>query len=682
MKDFAYKFIARVRQQAVARKGTVTVAAFGPPREFIAYDWGTDTFIFERGVWKSKPARAPVLIVRKDALIEGREGRIMTVSSGAHPVAAIPLLKGLFWNLGRVDDKDRSKVMTSSVLCCNIVGDNIEISQREIPAADMFAADEWLRGLGWSLSNIIIAERNDDALEFYRRRGQEWRIKPLVWTREGMDAAIAASRTHIRSLLTYYQNVKGVHFLSWNDLAGLSAISRDNPGAVHDALAELVAPSSVGDVPAMRDPKFRDHHEIELFGVRDPASRDRIISLIKQSFDYGNLLLLNEAVALFKSSLTFPELADPNSDAFVNSMYKHLTGEVYLTAAQDHIAPAFDDAKTALPGVTYRGTKPDFHPGADDRTRALIDYVESQLSPGEYLEYVNVYELRIDGQVKLGDGPTREIDCKTNLRPTSIRFIEKRLSHQGIEYANYMLARVQAFQSLGIHYGDHHLLARHERSRGDTYFFVRNRYTGLPVAAINRTRLRRPDKRSGTFVDFPEAVLATAFQIGSAAAETMIVKKYIAGSNPVHFAEGKEIIKFTYDLAYRCEMPSEIHLCSIRGSLGWPCTDLTDENFEECVETYVAAFARAIRDFNHEHAGVAPLAKLIAAFNDGFTATTRRVFWNYRNRSETFNEFDPGIRPVFKFAAKWRFALWSIERQYNDLDKILSRITTAVLSPC
>ncbi|MBR0057318.1 MAG: hypothetical protein IJP66_08310, partial [Kiritimatiellae bacterium] len=100
MKRFAYRFIDQVRREATRRRESVTVASGGRTRVFEAYDWGNDTFVFERGVWRERPAHAPVLVVRKSALIAGREGRVMTFSSGSHATAALPLLRGDFWNLG------------------------------------------------------------------------------------------------------------------------------------------------------------------------------------------------------------------------------------------------------------------------------------------------------------------------------------------------------------------------------------------------------------------------------------------------------------------------------------------------------------------------------------------------------------------------------------------------------
>ena len=59
MKNYAYQFISRVRQQATPKKTHATITSGGRERTFVAYDWGTDTFIFERDVWKLRPERAP-----------------------------------------------------------------------------------------------------------------------------------------------------------------------------------------------------------------------------------------------------------------------------------------------------------------------------------------------------------------------------------------------------------------------------------------------------------------------------------------------------------------------------------------------------------------------------------------------------------------------------------------------
>lgn len=684
MKRLAYRFIDIVRREATRRKESVAVVSGGRKRVFDAYDWGDDTFVFERGVWRERPVHAPVLLVRKSALQEGRGGRIMTFSSGSHATAALPLLRGDFWNLGRVAERKRGEVMTHAILCANAVagGDALEISQREVSIAELSDADEWLRGLGWPLSAVVMAERNDATLDFYRRRGQEWRIKPLVWTRTEMDAALAASRTRIHSQFRYYHSVKGVHFLAFEDFSALLTLCAVDTDAALHCLDELAHPSEVGDLPALEDPKFGGHHEIELFGIRDPAASANVTNLIealqREARSLASEVLedrIAEIVAIYRSALSFPELADSGSDLFVSSMYKHLTGEIYST--HDQVVPAFDDRKTALPGATFRGGKPDFHSGADERTRALIEYALSNLSAGERMEYANVYELRKAGDHAPGEYPSREIEFKTSLRPVTRKLIEKRLAQRGIEYAHYMLARVQAFQALGVSFGRHHLLQRSDGGAGERYFFVRDRYAGYALDAISLNRFKRPGGKAGEFVDFPEAVLRTAAQAGRAAAHTMVVKKFFVDDNSVHFGDGKEIIEFTRDLSTGIEMASGMRLCTVRGALGWPCLDLTADNIERCYSVYTSAFAATAVAFWRKNGGSLSLTQVMDDFCAGFISATREVYWNYHSKRETIAEFEPELKAKFHFRQKWQFALWALERQYESAERLAALIKVA-----
>ena len=95
-------FVTRVRREARLRRETVVLKLMGHERVFLAFDWGSDTFIFEKDAWKHLENHSPVLIVRKHYLVKGTVGYVMTLTTGNHTVAAIPLLSGQFWNLGRV----------------------------------------------------------------------------------------------------------------------------------------------------------------------------------------------------------------------------------------------------------------------------------------------------------------------------------------------------------------------------------------------------------------------------------------------------------------------------------------------------------------------------------------------------------------------------------------------------
>ena len=168
-------FIERVRREARLKRDPVVLKSMGHERVFCAFDWGCDTFVFEKDVWKCLENHSPVLIVRKRDLVKGTGGYIMTLTTGNHTIAAIPLLSGQFWNLGRVPAAQRSKTLQGAVVCANVVNGVLEISQRDVPTDVVTEADEWLQSVGFALNHVIMAERNDAALEYYRQQGQEWR---------------------------------------------------------------------------------------------------------------------------------------------------------------------------------------------------------------------------------------------------------------------------------------------------------------------------------------------------------------------------------------------------------------------------------------------------------------------------------------------------------------------------
>ena len=45
------------------------------------------------------------------------------------------------------------------------------------------------------------------------------------------------------------------------------------------------------------------------------------------------------------------------------------------------------------------------------------------------------------------------------------------------------------------------------------------------------------------------------------------------------------------------------------------------------------------------------------------------------NPWKLFNQFDPGLRAIFKFVPKWSFILWALRQQYEQLDRIAAQIT-------
>jgi len=656
----------------------------GHERVFYGYDWGGDTFVFEKDVWKHLDNHTPVLIVRKQELVKGTGGYIMTLTTGNHTVAAIPLLSGQFWNLGRVPAVRRSKTLQNSFVCANVVNGAIEISQREVPTELVTAVDDWLQSVGFALNEVIMAERNDATLEFYRRQGQEWRIKPLAWTRREIDLALNASRTHINTCLKYYHSAKGVHFLSYPDFHKLLDVAVSDYPQFVECLRELVSIFE-GDVRScLRAPKYHGHHEIELFGLLRGEAFERLVPELEKLME-GIVLkrLAPEEVvirmrgidSLFKVLLERPQLADDGSDDFVETLYMNLTGEVYYGQG-DSGAPAFDDRRTALPGATFRGGLPDCHPGSDDRTRVLLANVEQMMSQDERVEYANIYEVRSDSdehnELAVGAGVTREIVFKTNRSPLCTSLIEKRLALKMPGYGSYMLARVKAFKSLGVGFGEYRLLMRLDSQAGrEMNYFIRNRCPGEPLDDIPPRMFKRAGEFGGTEADEdPDVVLALGALLGDAAAQNLVLKKYLPESKSCRFGVGKEVFEFGYDITSKREMPMRVMLCSIRGSFGWPDTSYTEENLNVLFDFYLGCYAKVLYQYWLKHSESVELEELADRFFDGFEFKTREMHWNYSVRREQFDAFEPHLRNNYAFTKKWHFALWSLDRQLRRVEPL------------
>ncbi len=682
------KFFRKLRSAAERRERRVITHAFGARHFFHAYDFGADTIVFERNVWRVMDEHASVLIAEKRDLGAGRSGHVVTVTSGTHAVAAIPLLKGEFWNLSNVPPDDRSRVMTENVLAANVVHGVIEVSQRGVPCEKLVALDAWLTGaLGLSLADVVMAERNVETLEHYRRLGQEWRVKPLAWTESEMRAAIDASRKRIGTSLVYFHSAKGVHFLSWNGFATLARLAQTDGRAFAAGLRELVGTYEGGALALARQRKFHGHHEVEFFGLARGDSSNRFLAALEKlerAVASGSVTPADAAarmdglVALYKDLLTHPALADDRSSAFVETLYMNLTGEIYSVAG-DGTAPAFDDRRTALPGATFADGVPQYHPGCDPRTEVLFLNLRQMMSKDEHVEYANVYELRTyddepSAKRRLGEGNTREIVYKTDRRPVALSLVEKRLSLPRKDYGAFVLARIEAFKALGVELPRYRLL-RHRAlgpRRLEYDYYIRTRAEGDPLWEIPAHLFRCAGAKDGTAREDERVAQELAFLMGDAAAQNMAMKKYDAARRSPLYGVGKEIYRFAWNPDLKRMMPSGVCTCSVRGSCGWPELAPTERNFRAAERFYCDAYAKTLRQFASEHAACA-LDRLADRFIAGFKHRMHALVWEYVLLKTEFEGFNPAIPAAYGFAAKWRFALASLAWQEQHLDEFARR---------
>ena len=310
------QFIGRVRKDGVKRPGRVETMAMGRARQFCAWDIGDDTFIFENGVTGHLKERPSVLVVAKRDLWSKLPGCVFTMTTGNHSVAAFPLLDGRFWKLSRLPSARRGDVLMHSILCANVVNGAIEVSQRDVPSKKLYEADEWLLGtVGFAMNDIVMGDRNDAVLEHYRALGQEWRVKPLAWTETEMKVALAASRKRIATKLNYYHSARGVHFLSYSELSRFAALAESDPAEFVKGMKELVSIYEGQPCSFCRMPKYRGHHEIELFGLRRGVAQERLIPALEQLMEsvvlgrlgpLGIIQKTQEILSLYESLLTRP----------------------------------------------------------------------------------------------------------------------------------------------------------------------------------------------------------------------------------------------------------------------------------------------------------------------------------------------------------------------------------------
>ena len=672
------QFLTRIKTAGVRRPGAVKTVSMGVARTFDAYDLGHDTFIFERGVGARLSARASVLVVEKGALRRRAKGRVLTLTTGNHAVAAFPLLDGRFWRLSTLKPDARGDVLMHRVLCANVTGDTIEISQREVPTAALVKGDEWLVGtVGFSFADIVMGERNEATLEFYRRLGQEWRVKPLAWTENEMRVALAAAKKRIGTSLVYYHSARGVHWLTYPEFQRFAALAETDPAAFLRGLKELVGVYEGNRVSFMRQPKYRGHHEIEFFGLLRGVAAERLVPELERLMEavaldrlgqLGVIQKAQEIVGLYRTLLARPALADESSRDFVETLYMHITGEVYAVMGEG-TTPAFDDRRTALPGATFVDGRPVMHPGADARTEILVANLRGFMSKDEVVEYANVYELRTkDVDAPLGKGDTREIVYKTSRRPLENSLVEKRLSGSGKGYSAYLLSRIGALRSLGIALSDYYQLLKHRpgRRHGFHEHYIRRRCEGEPMDAIPANYFQSAD---GSGAEEKEVVLSLATLMGDAAAQNLAMKKFDAATGTPLYGIGKEIYEFEYDLVREMVVPKRVSTCSVRGSFGWPDLSFTDANLDAIANFYLGYFAHAVKAYRAQHPCVT-MTEVAERFMSGFEFRIHALEWQLSVLRDRFEAFRPDVPARFRFAAKWKFALWALERHDRRLPRL------------
>jgi hypothetical protein len=291
--------------------------------------------------------------------------------------------------------------------------------------------------------------------------------------------------------------------------------------------------------------------------------------------------------------------------------------------------------------------------------------MRQMLSKDEFIEYANIYELRTeeaecDGELAVGAVLTREIVFKTNCRPLTCSYVEKRLSSIDDGYGAYVLARIEGFKAIGVNLPDYRLLRHQSYGKRKLFYdyYIRTRCEGEPLSVI-----------PANLIADPAAQEKIAYLMGDAAAQNLVMKKYDAETKSALYGIGKEIYRFAWDPERDRIMPNSVSTCSIRGTCAWPDLSCTEENFIAVARFYMREYANSFRKRLQERQ--TPLAHRIVLcerFLAGFESRTRALLFRYRRQREELIRFSPPIPAKYKFAEKGLFVMKSLQWQAEHLD--------------
>ena len=649
-------------------------------RKFDIYAYHEDYFILQTGATEKEELeslyrRPTILIRRKDLTPHTPKGWILALGTGHFGTILTPLFSQEFGkDLCKLPANKRSDVITHKVVLANLTQKTIDLLQRDTDFNLLVEADQWLQKYHIGLEHIRYFERTPEVLKHTETLGQLWRVRQQVYTTDEMRETLTRAYQILESDTHFYVSVRGIRWLTYKEFMRISALARTSAELVKAALHEWVAMPSGATQSPMRSVKFAGRHAMEFFGISRDAAEKYLIPSLERMLE-GILLkrMTPEDVAdtlegiglLFKKALHSPAFADPDSEESVRYLYDLIFDDVSATTTKVD----FDARKIALPGATFHNGLPVYHPGIDKQSRTMVEYLTQRLSHNEFAEYINICDVRSTKKLSSGSGQSREIVLKTNQMPVPISYIQKRLGSVRSGYANYLLTRANVFRALGADYPFFQLISvtSHDQHREETPYFIRSRCPGDPLDAIP-TSLFKTDPDNPDSNEDPNVILKLSELYGWAAAQNLVVKKFIPGDPPTcRFGRGKEIFEFVYDARYHRPMPARVRVCSIRGTMGWPNLTQNSTNLRDVHKFYLHAYAIAMGNFWRQHAETCTLNECASAFFNGFERKIEAMQWAYYSDRENFDTFDPGLRQVYNFRARLDFALWGLERAGKDL---------------
>ena len=86
---------------------------------------------------------------------------------------------------------------------------------------------------------------------------------------------------------------------------------------------------------------------------------------------------------------------------------------------------------------------------------------------------------------------------------------------------------------------------------------------------------------------------------------------------------------------------------------------------------YLSHFAHALKIYQRKHN--VTMKEVAERFMDGFEFRTHSLSWQLSVMRDKFESFQPDLPSSYNFAKKWRFVMWSLDRQERRLE-ILKRM--------
>ncbi len=653
-------------------------------RIFDVYAYHDDLFLLQREDSDPTPKRhgkgigarrRPIVMIQKRDLKIATKGWLFAVGTGNFGSILTPLFSGsLGETICHIPKSRRSEVLQYKVVLANLTRRGVEFLQRDTEFSIIRLADTWLQTLGYSLADVSYCERSPTALATMEKLGQVWRIHPRVYTIEEMHEAIGRVWQRREAGTHYFVSVRGIHWLVYPEFCRVVERARKSPRQALACLREWVALTAGENQSALRRQKYPGRHIIEFFGLPREAMERFILPSLERLLEGITLGRMNaddvadtlEGLArLYKHLILSPNDLDLDHPDTVQSLYALISDDVKVKDERID----FDARRIALPGVTFHNGDPSPHPGVDRQTLTVVNHLVRRLSLNEHAEFINIYDVRSAKKLASGSGQSREIVLKTNRIPVPISYIQKRLGSVRAGYANYMLTRANVFRALGADYPHFQLLTvvSHGQQHGETPYFLRTRCPGNPLSAIP-PEFFRSDPTNPVGAESPEVVLKLAELFGSAAAQNLVVKKYIPGNPPsCRFGQDKEIFDFVYDPFMHRPMPAGVQICSIRGTMGWPSLVPNSTNLRDFHRFYLKAYASVAGNYWRSHAEACTLNECASAFFDGLERKIEAMLWTYHSNKHDFDTFNPELRSIYNFRAKLDFALWALERSAKDL---------------